>query len=38
LIESWARMTNGGYRPMPWGDGKVDAKDLEIFMSYWGRR
>jgi hypothetical protein len=22
---------------MPWGDGKVDANDLEAFMSYWGQ-
>ena len=21
--------------PMPWGDGKVDEKDLEVLMSYW---
>jgi hypothetical protein len=23
--------------PMPWGDGKVDQKDLEVVMSYWGQ-
>jgi hypothetical protein len=23
--------------PMPWGDGKVDDKDLEVLMSYWGQ-
>jgi hypothetical protein len=22
---------------MPWGDGKVDAKDLEVLMRYWGQ-
>jgi hypothetical protein len=36
LIESWGEddpsMDMG---PMPWGDGKVDAKDLEVLMRYW---
>jgi hypothetical protein len=22
---------------MPWGDGKVDEKDLEVLMGYWGQ-
>ncbi|MBN1972156.1 MAG: hypothetical protein JW787_00850 [Sedimentisphaerales bacterium] len=21
--------------PMPWGDGVVDKKDIEVFMEYW---
>ena len=36
LVESW-----GKYDPLydigptPYGDGVVDIKDLEVFMSYW---
>jgi len=38
LIESWEqdnpRVDIG---PAPWGDGIVDAADLEVLMSYWGQ-
>jgi len=36
LIESWGKddpLVDIG--PMPWGDGKIDAADLEVLMSYW---
>ncbi len=36
LIENWG--TNEALSdvgPMPWGDGKVDEKDLEVLMGYW---
>lgn len=38
LVESWG--TDDPQRdigPMPWGDGVVDAADLEVFMNYWGQ-
>ena len=38
LIEHWGQddpLCDIG--PMPWGDGKVDEKDLEVLMSYWGQ-
>jgi hypothetical protein len=36
LIESWGRDDPSvDMGPMPWGDGKVDKKDLEILMRYW---
>jgi hypothetical protein len=38
LIESWGEDDPSvDIGPMPWGDGKVDAKDLEVLMSYWGQ-
>lgn len=38
LIESWGRDDSSvDVGPMPWGDGVVDAKDLEVLMSYWGQ-
>jgi hypothetical protein len=38
LIESWGKDDpTVDIGPMPWGDGKVDANDLEILMSYWGQ-
>jgi Tol biopolymer transport system component len=36
LIEAWG--TNNAHYdigPMPWGDGKVDIEDLEVFMTYY---
>ena len=36
LIESWGKndpLYDIG--PTPYGDGIVDIKDLEVFMSYW---
>jgi len=38
LIESW-RMDDPSVDigPGPWGDGTVDAVDLEVLMSYWGQ-
>jgi len=36
LIESWGKDDPSvDMGPMPWGDGKVDEKDLEVLMSYW---
>jgi len=36
LIESWGKDDPSvDIGPMPWGDGKVDEKDLEVLMSYW---
>ena len=36
LIESWGKEDPSvDMGPMPWGDGKVDAADLEVLMSYW---
>jgi len=36
LIESWGQDDPSvDVGPMPWGDGKVDEKDLEVLMSYW---
>jgi hypothetical protein len=36
LIESWGKDDPSvDIGPMPWGDGKVDAKDLEVLMRYW---
>ena len=38
LIESWGQddhMVDIG--PAPWGDGVVDAPDLEVLMSHWGQ-
>ncbi len=36
LIESWGQNDpTVDIGPMPWGDGKVDAKDLEVLMCYW---
>ncbi|MCX5645258.1 MAG: hypothetical protein NTZ17_11340 [Phycisphaerae bacterium] len=38
LIESWDKdPASVDIGPMPWGDGNVDEKDLEVFMSYWGQ-
>ena len=38
LIESWGKDDPSvDVGPMPWGDGKVDEKDLEVLMSYWGQ-
>jgi hypothetical protein len=38
LIERWGtNETLCDIAPMPWGDGKVDRKDLEVLMSYWGQ-
>ncbi|MCX5643588.1 MAG: LamG domain-containing protein [Phycisphaerae bacterium] len=35
-IEHWGTSdTVCDVGPMPWGDGKVDEKDLEVLMSYW---
>ena len=37
LIDNWGQsepLCDIG--PMPWGDGIVDAQDLEVLMSYWG--
>ena len=36
LIESWGKDDPSvDIGPMPWGDGKVDEKDLEVLMRYW---
>jgi len=38
LVESWG--TDDPQRdigPMPWGDGVVDAADLEVLMDHWGQ-
>jgi hypothetical protein len=36
LIESWGKDDPSvDIGPMPWGDGVVDAADLEVLMSYW---
>jgi len=36
LIESWGTAdTRYDIGPMPWGDGKVDANDLEVLMGHW---
>jgi hypothetical protein len=38
LIEHWGQddpLCDIG--PMPWGDGKVDEKDLDVLMRYWGQ-
>jgi hypothetical protein len=38
LIESWGKDDPAvDMGPMPWGDGKVDEKNLEVLMSYWGQ-
>jgi hypothetical protein len=38
LIESWGKDDPAvDIGPMPWGDGKVDRADLEVFMRYWGQ-
>ncbi len=38
LIESWGQEDSSvDIAPAPFGDGVVDAADLEILMSYWGR-
>jgi hypothetical protein len=38
LIESWSTDTSlYDIGPMPWGDGIVDAADLDVLMSYWGQ-
>jgi hypothetical protein len=38
LIESWGKDDpTVDVGPMPWGDGVVDAKDLEVLMRYWGQ-
>jgi hypothetical protein len=38
LIESWGKDDPSvDIGPGPWGDGIVDAADLEVFMSYWGQ-
>jgi len=38
LIESWGMDDPSvDIGPGPWGDGKVDEKDLEVLMSYWGQ-
>ena len=36
LIENWGQNEPSvDIGPMPWGDGKVDEKDLEVLMRYW---
>jgi hypothetical protein len=36
LIESWGKDDPSvDIGPMPWGDSKVDAADLEVLMGYW---
>jgi hypothetical protein len=36
LIENWGQNEPSvDIGPMPWGDGKVDEKDLEVLMCYW---
>jgi len=36
LIEGWGKDdASVDIGPMPWGDGKVDEKDLEVLMRYW---
>jgi hypothetical protein len=36
LIESWGKDDPSvDIGPMPWGDGKIDAADLEVLMSCW---
>jgi Tol biopolymer transport system component len=36
LIESWGKDDPSvDIGPMPWGDGKIDAADLEVLMRYW---
>jgi hypothetical protein len=36
LIESWGKDDPSvDIGPMPWGDGKVNEKDLEVLMRYW---
>jgi hypothetical protein len=38
LIESWGSdYSKCDIGPMPWGDGVVDAADLEALMKYWGQ-
>jgi hypothetical protein len=38
LIESWGKDDPAvDMGPMPWGDGKIDAADLEVLMRYWGQ-
>jgi len=38
MIESWGTDDpKCDIGPMPWGDGMVDAADLEALMKYWGR-
>jgi len=38
LIENWGTDDpKCDIGPMPWGDGVVDAADLEAFMKYWGQ-
>jgi Tol biopolymer transport system component len=37
MIESWGQNDPAvDIGPMPWGDGVVDAKDLQVLMSHWG--
>jgi hypothetical protein len=39
LIESWGRDDPSvDMGPMPWGDGKIDAADLEVLMGYWQQK
>jgi len=39
LIEKWGQNEPSlDIGPMPWGDGVVDAADLEVLMSYWGQK
>jgi len=36
LIETWGKDDPSvDIGPMPWGDGKIDAADLEVMMGYW---
>jgi serine/threonine protein kinase/Tol biopolymer transport system component len=36
LIDNWGKTKSVcDIGPMPWGDGKVDIKDLEVFMTYY---
>ncbi len=36
LIDDWGKTTSVcDIGPMPWGDGKVDIEDLEVFMTYY---
>ena len=38
LIESWGQSDPAmDIGPGPWGDGVIDAADLEVFMSQWGQ-
>jgi len=39
LIENWGQNEPSlDVGPMPWGDGVINAADLEVLMSYWGQK